>query len=361
MIATVPPEPEIRGSARHPTQTSAASGVASGLVLLSSRHWRRVAPAVAALLVAGASLLAGCADDEPTSPPSGAGIVGDGATSEPAAVDASALEPDALAELVCGTGEGQELGRVQNAGLLEISGLVASGKNAGVLWAHNDSGGEPAIFAIGTDGADLGSWSVTGATNRDWEDMAGWYDAATDTNWLYLADIGDNAQGRESVTVYRVEEPVVEGGGGATAAADAVDLTYQNGPQDAEVFFVDPATGDWHVMTKGWGTGTSLVYRTPSPTGGAAAMELVGEVDLGDHGSYATGGDANGIVALRTYEEVVVWPLPGTPADALQQPLCVGPSTDERQGEAVAIAPDRTGYFTIGEGGNAAVNWFPFG
>ena len=55
--------------------------------------------------------------------------------------------------------------------LVEASGLVASRAQPGLLWAHNDSGGAPEVFAIGEDGSDRG-WSVAGAAARDWEDMA---------------------------------------------------------------------------------------------------------------------------------------------------------------------------------------------
>ncbi|MDZ7733334.1 MAG: hypothetical protein U5R31_09670 [Acidimicrobiia bacterium] len=262
---------------------------------------RRVpCPTLLALFVVALWPLAACSSD--------GGDVGASATTEKATtsgppptsttttatgppVDPSALEADALADLVCRSAGSQELGRVQDPDLIEISGLVASAKNADVLWAHNDSGGEATVHALGTDGSDQGSWTLAGAEARDWEDLAGWYDPASDRHWLHVADIGDNGQQRESVTVHRFEEPVVDGGGGSTVTAREVELTYPDGPHDAEVFFVDPSSGDWYVLTKGWGTGISQVFRTPAPTGATAVLEPAGTVDLRDHGSYATGGE----------------------------------------------------------------------
>src|SRR5690606_32656767 len=99
--------------------------------------------------------------------------------------------------------------------------------NPGILWAHNDSSGEPVVYALGTDGSDQGEWQVTGAEARDWEEMAAWYDAEADEHHLYLADIGDNQSRRESVDVYRVTEPVVDGsGGGATETAARYRMEY---------------------------------------------------------------------------------------------------------------------------------------
>ena len=42
------------------------------------------------------------------------------------------------------------------ADLVETSGLVASRRPRGVLWSHDDSGGNAELFALGLDGADLG-------------------------------------------------------------------------------------------------------------------------------------------------------------------------------------------------------------
>ena len=45
-------------------------------------------------------------------------------------------------------GERTELGEIQNDYIDEASGLVASLKNKGVLWTHNDSGCENRIILI---------------------------------------------------------------------------------------------------------------------------------------------------------------------------------------------------------------------
>ena len=38
--------------------------------------------------------------------------------------------------------------------LSEVSGVVASRQRSELLWMHNDSGGEPILYAVGTDGAE---------------------------------------------------------------------------------------------------------------------------------------------------------------------------------------------------------------
>src|SRR5262245_59501710 len=56
--------------------------------------------------------------------------------------------------------------------LTDASGLAASAKNPAVLWAHNDSGGEPLMYAISTNGTFLAAFDLKADTLADFEDMA---------------------------------------------------------------------------------------------------------------------------------------------------------------------------------------------
>ncbi|WP_231876571.1 hypothetical protein, partial [Oleiphilus sp. HI0066] len=40
------------------------------------------------------------------------------------------------------------LSKVRSSKLAELSGLVASHKNEGLYWAHNDSGNDPSIYLL---------------------------------------------------------------------------------------------------------------------------------------------------------------------------------------------------------------------
>ena len=82
---------------------------------------------------------------------------------------------------------------LQDPLLDEVSGVVASRVHTPDLWVHNDSGGEPAVYAITPDGALLGAYTIDGATNVDWEDIAVGPGPQPGTSYLYVADIGDNA------------------------------------------------------------------------------------------------------------------------------------------------------------------------
>lgn len=304
-------------------------------------------------MVAAVLLMVGCSDggdDESTptpSPEASSSASGD-------AADAATLCDDVTAD--------EETVTVASAALTEVSGLAASRRNDGVLWAHNDSGGEPAVYAIGPDGADLGALRLEGVEAVDWEDMA------LGSDVLYLGDIGDNDSVRESVAVYRVAEPEVPPAGIgdiATAEVERLTLTYADGPHDAETLLADPLTGDLFVVTKQWDGAAGGVYRIPAdapPGDTPVVMERVGDVPAME-GQMVTAGDvaADGsVVALRTYAGILLWDREEgqTVTDALQGEPCEAPTPFEVQGEAIALTPDGRGYVSIPEGESPRLSRF---
>jgi hypothetical protein len=95
-------------------------------------------------------------------------------------------------------GQVVEVGKIANHAIVELSGLACSRLNEKVLWAVNDGGNQPLLFPVGSDGADLGSVSIIGADNRDWEDVASFM--LGNTAYLLIADVGDNFGNHKSST-----------------------------------------------------------------------------------------------------------------------------------------------------------------
>jgi hypothetical protein len=157
-----------------------------------------------------------------------------------------------------------ETGVVVEGDLDEISGLAASHVQPGVLWVHNDAGGGSRVFALSNTGARLGAWSVLGATNTDWEDLAiGPCGGGGACSCLYIGDFGDNDLERATYVIWRVPEPEAGGVSSAqTAAAEALHFQYPDGPHDAETLLVAPDTGEVLVLTKAQGRRTG-VYAFP--------------------------------------------------------------------------------------------------
>jgi hypothetical protein len=261
------------------------------------------------------------------------------------------------APALCGRLRVRVAGRVRAPEATELSGLVISPTQQGVLWSHNDSGDRARLFALRTDGSLIASLDVPGAEAVDWEDLAVGPD---DT--LLIGDIGDNGASRASVDLWRVAEPRLDAGASTTAPATRLSLKYPDGPHDAETLLADRRTGEVVVVTKR-ADGRSGVYaasvRAPSAT-----LRRVATLRLG-LGGLATGGDlsADGrVVAIRTYSALYVWSKrPGASiASALKRRPCVGSAQllVEGQGESLALGADGRSFYTVPEGANAVLRHY---
>ena len=233
----------------------------------------------------------------------------------------------------------------------ELSGLVADGAR---LWGIVDSGSRSVAYDI-----DAATCAVTGTRSApidpaDVEDLGLGPDGA-----LWLADIGDNAGRRDSVALVvlpRAGPPRLH------------RFVYPDGPHDAEAMVVGD-DGVPVIVTKT--SGAAGVYRpSGAPAGpGPTPLARVGQVvlplsrsaggPLGGLGTRTVTGaalspassDGRRVVALRTYTDAWLFPLPGDRApaggaDAIVAALTgapVGiPLPDEPQGEALALTADGT-------------------
>lgn len=133
------------------------------------------------------------------------------------------------------------VGVLANQAITEASGLAPSRLRDDVLWVLNDSGHDPLLFAIGTDGSDLGVVRIAGVHNRDWEDLASF--RLQNRAYLLIADAGDNNADREYCELYVVEEPeITERGLPAQTVIPviwSIRYKYADGPRDCEAVAVD--------------------------------------------------------------------------------------------------------------------------
>jgi hypothetical protein len=262
-------------------------------------------------------------------------------------------------------------GQVASPDIDEPSGIVASRRNPGVWWVHNDSCDTARVFAIADDGRHLGAFTLAGATATDWEDVAVGPGPVAGTSYLYVADTGDNPfdPTRPSVSVYRVPEPVVDSGVAApppqvVPGAARLSFTYPDGPHDAETLLVDPRTGELYVVTKSL-SGPAQVFHAPPnlPASSTTALTQVATIPV----LLATGGDVSPsgeLVALRTDAllgngTVLVYRRDGASlADAFGGSPCSGAAGDEPQGEAIGFTPDGRAYVTVSEGMHSPLHRF---
>ncbi len=152
-------------------------------------------------------------------------------------------------------------GDIENHRLNEASGLAWSSRKPGVLFAVNDSGNEPEIFAMDEEGRDLGYWRVDVPENTDWEDLSSFRWQGED--YLLIADTGDNFLWRPVLYLYVVREPDV-----TSLAVDEVlpvewriAFTWPNGYRDCEAVSVDQKSGSVLLLSKR--VIPAEVYRVP--------------------------------------------------------------------------------------------------
>lgn len=245
--------------------------------------------------------------------------------------------------------------------LTELSGLAASHMHPGVIYMHNDSGDSPRFFAMSDTAANLGQFSVQGASAADWEDIA--VGPCPDGSCVFLGDIGDNPETRQQYVVYRVPEPVVTVGnpvGTITVTGQRLPFVYPDGSHNSETLLANPRTGDLYVVTKV--TTRAKVYRFPTPftPGQQATLVLVGDLALDASAGVITGGDLSPCenrLLIRTYGSLYEFVGPTSPFEAVfsATPKQV-PVASEPQGEAVAYRFDGAGYFTASEGNNVPLD-----
>ncbi len=149
-------------------------------------------------------------------------------------------------------GAAQMVGRIQNNRLVECSGMDASRIHDDLLWAINDGGNEPYLYAMGEDGRDRGRVRLVGANNRDWEglDAFMWQDRPM----ILIADMGDNHQQFDPYTLYIIEEPRrIDEHLDPSAVIDVawrINFAYPDGSHDAEGVAVDPLNDQVLILTK---------------------------------------------------------------------------------------------------------------
>ena len=253
--------------------------------------------------------------------------------------------PAARPPALCRALHARVTGRVRDEAANELSGLVHSPSQSGLLWSHDDSGSAPVLFGLRADGRVVAHPTVTGAQAVDWEDIA-----AAPGPLLYIGDIGDNNRSRPSVDIYRVREPPL--GADATAPARRLRLRYPDGPHDAEALLVDPLRGDVIVVTKAPDGATA--YRAAGTT-----LRRLGAVR---DARFVTGGSVSAdgrVVALRGYASVWIWIRQGREplARTLERTPC-SPSVSllpEGQGEAIALDRHGRSFATVAEGSPAVL------
>lgn len=264
--------------------------------------------------------------------------------------------------------DGQEVGRVGDSGLIEASGIVASRRNPGMLYAHND-GPETGLVMLDSQARYLGRLTLSGVNSVDWEDIAIGPGPIAGENYIYIGDTGDNLENRSTSKIFRVREPQINPAGGDQSTTipagqvTAITLIYPDGPHNSETLLCDPLTGDLYVITKM--LEPSRIYRASAAAlaqGGTVQLSLVGTFNFvtPSAGDISPTGreilirnEDTAFLYRRADGQTVAQALAGSPIVA----KVIGTPT-EANGEAIGFDSSGNGYFTISEGSNPRLYYF---
>ncbi|MBM4391870.1 MAG: hypothetical protein FJ090_12175 [Deltaproteobacteria bacterium] len=260
-------------------------------------------------------------------------------------------------------GSPEQTGTVADSDLNEISGLAVSRLNEGVLWVMEDHAAPNQVTALDAMGNRLGTVTLDGVSNNDWEDLA--VGNCGESTCVFVGEIGDNNHDRPWHGVYRFEEPVVpaEGGLDLTVTAELFEYTYPDGAYDAESMAVTPE-GLPVIFTKEYDTDQSTAYSFPYLDSSApVVLERRGRFYTGSGSeggaAAATGADLwpdGSRLILRTYGHVWEYTLSDDGLDDLEDAARLDlPAPSEPQGESVAYDSVERRYLTISEDVNPPV------
>lgn len=216
--------------------------------------------------------------------------------------------------------------RMKHEKLTEISGISSSTRHQDVIWAHNDSGGGPYIYALNTKDCRIqATVTIRNVDARDFEAIG------VGAGSIWLADIGDNRNSWPYVEMVSFPEPGTLTN--RTVDASTYRITYPQGPLDAEALLVKPDSGRLWVATKQLIRGG--LYRLPKRLSETSLnrTKRVGRVGgLVTDGSYAPSGDR---YVLRDYWDAVIYQgrPPGTEVARIALPSQI-------QGEAITWTAD---------------------
>ncbi len=257
-------------------------------------------------------------------------------------------------------GDQIKMGLIESEGVIEASGIVASRKNPGVFWTHNDAGNANRIYAFNSQGTHLAVYNIYGFYLGDWEDIAIGPGPVDGENYIYIGNIGKANQVKH---IYRIIEPEVDSNQSPVSVTigdvEQIDVQFPDAKKDAETLMLDPLTKDLYIVSKSWNPG---LYRAPYPqsTTETITLEHVATLNL----LWAVGGDisSSGLeIVIKDYDNIYYWSR--TPEQKLweafdNEPLGVS-YIREPGGEGVCWGPEASGYYTISEGSPTYLYFYP--
>lgn len=229
-----------------------------------------------------------------------------------------------------------------NGAMTESSGLAFVND---MLITHNDKGGENELYVTSTGGGLIHTFTVEGAVNTDWEDLAN-----SDTH-LYIGDFGNNEGTRTDLRIYKialsnmpnttVSQVPVEGTIRFSYPEQVVAATPEQHNFDCEAMLYKD--GFLYLFMKHRADNMSALYRVPADTGSHQAVLLgsfratarITGADISPDGKTVV------LVGFNSSSDCILWELTGFgtghPLAGAKKRTVLGPYTEIGQVEAVSF------------------------
>lgn len=275
----------------------------------------------------------------------------------------------------------QIAGLMLDGDLDEISGIAASRREDGVLWAIDDSGKPANLYAISHRGNRLGTFKIEGVEKTDWEDIASF--DLDGKPYLLIADTGDNGGIRKTLSLHIIAEPENAEAGGTLKPAWSIRFRWPDGARDCEAVAVDTERNEILLITKKRQPPQLYILplrednskKTPKVQSARLAGTLAGVPQASanerrDNPSMArlrSQVTAAGInpqrdaIAVLTYANLLVYPREpnDTWSQAVARPPLVVRMTLLPQPEAVTFSRGGKGIYATGEFSPAPILYLP--
>lgn len=237
----------------------------------------------------------------------------------------------------------------------ECSGMGTSRGAKSILWAHNDSGDLPQIYAFDLTGKHLGTVAIDGAKNVDWEDMATliW----NGKPYIAIADVGDNQAKRDKCQIHLVPDlpPPGDSFPNKIAVERTIEFSYKDGPHDCESIGFDHQSQSFILVSKSWGAYCD-VYELKIPAADDESVQTakpIARLKLAGFTGFDMAPDATRAIGVTYADAYEFTRKPSeTWAEAFQHKPRQIPLPPRRQGEAICYGPDGKSIYTTSEGFN---------
>jgi hypothetical protein len=216
-----------------------------------------------------------------------------------------------------------------NTSLLpELSGLTPSLRHRRILWAVNDSGNAPILYALDAKTCRVRARHTLTRGLVDAEALATSRDRRG-RPILWIGDIGDNARVRTRVRIIRIREPSL---GVGSSRGRVLRVRYPDRPHDAESLMASKR-GRWlYIGTKQAGESSLYRFSTRGPRQTGVRLRAIPNVTTD-----AARNPRSGDYAIRDYTRIFRFRWPARSDQA------IGTSTAPPQRQAEALAFSRNG------------------